>query len=103
MKENYFYDTRFEYPMNFFSGSKANEKYKKKDLSLSLLKDTYLRKGSLKMKKFLEKSTKPDESINELKLAEHSSCLLGVSKEQSATLQMPYSIMELSYLEYLVE
>ncbi|CDW75982.1 UNKNOWN [Stylonychia lemnae] len=97
-KESCIYDLRFNFPLNYFNGLSACLKLQMKHLDEKTKTQTFINKRT---SQFRIRSDKQPQ-MNELKFGSFNTKMLGISKQQFATLQLTYSYLDLQYLEYLM-
>lgn len=103
-RENYYiphyeeniYDLRFSFQVNFFRGDDANKGMKK-----IVFREKEYKRNFQAYSDFLV--DQHEDKLDEIKIASHSSAMLGISKPRLATVQYPHSWIALQYSQYIID
>eukprot|EP00347_Sterkiella_histriomuscorum_P019266 403342303 len=98
-KESSIYDLRYNFPLNYFDGISACLKWHMRHLDEQSRKQTFKNKKTSQFKIRTSKT----RQLNELKFSSFNTKMLGISKQQYASLQLTYSYMDLQYIEFLLQ
>ncbi len=90
-KESSIYDLRYNFPLNYFNGTSACLKFMMKNM------DDRRPQASIynKRTRDFRIRTHKHSQLNELKFSAYNNKMLGISKQQYATMYLTYSYMDL--------